>query len=148
GSVRDVDVVGRLGGDAFAVLISDVSSEEEVSRTAQRVLNSSATPGRVDEREIVTWPSIGIAGAPDNAETEEMLLKYADSAMYRAKDHGRNNYQFFSEELHDRAVRRMQVESELGQAIERQEFILHYQPQYSVSGDRRAVAVEALIRWQ
>ena len=148
GSVRDVEVVGRLGGDEFGVLISDVTSDEEVSRVAQRILNSFATPIKVEDRDIFTSPSIGVAFAPDNAETEEMLLKYADSAMYRAKDHGRNNYQFFSEELHHRAVRRMQVESELGRAIERQEFILHYQPQYALAGDGLAVAVEALIRWQ
>ncbi len=148
GSVRELDVVGRLGGDEFAILIGDVSSDEEVLRMAQRVLNSFATPVRLEEREIFTTPSIGIAFAPDNAETEEMLLKYADSAMYRAKDQGRNNYQFFSEELHHKAVRRVQVESELSRAVEHQEFILHYQPQYTLEGRRQVVGVEALIRWQ
>lgn len=147
-SVRDLDVVARLGGDEFGVLMSDVSSDEEVSRVAQRLVNSFATPMTIDGRAIFTTPSIGVAFAPDNADSAELLMKYADSAMYRAKDQGRNNYQFFSEELHARALRRMQLEADLGRAVERQEFILHYQPQYSLAADREVLGVEALIRWQ
>ncbi len=147
-SVTEFEVVGRLGGDEFAVLVSNVSSDDDVSRLAQRILNSFATPMRIDQREVFATPSIGIAFAPDNGRDEETLLQRADSAMYRAKDRGRNNYQFFSSELHERAVRRMQVEAELGSAVENQEFILHYQPKYKLGTPCTIVGVEALIRWQ
>ena len=147
-SVTEFEVVGRLGGDEFAVLVSNVASDDDVSRLAQRILNSFATPMRIDQREVFATPSIGIAFAPDNGRDEETLLQRADSAMYRAKDRGRNNYQFFSSELHERAVRRMQVEAELGSAVENQEFILHYQPKYKLGAPSTIVGVEALIRWQ
>ncbi len=147
GSVREFDPVARLGGDEFAVVLSDVASDTQVSRIAQRIVNSFATPVEVCEQAVLTSASIGIAFSPENATTEEELLKHADSAMYRAKDHGRNNYQFFSVELHERAVKRVQLESELGHAIENQEFVVHYQPQVRLP-DKKVVAVEALIRWQ
>lgn len=148
GSVTEFDVVARLGGDEFGVLLSNVASDGDVTRLAQRILNSFATPMRIDGRDVFATPSIGVAFAPDNGADEETLLKHADSAMYRAKERGRNNYQFFSSELHERAVRRMQVEAELASAVENQEFILHYQPKFSLGKARTIVGVEALIRWQ
>ncbi|MEN9580632.1 MAG: hypothetical protein RJA70_3641, partial [Pseudomonadota bacterium] len=147
GSVRETDTVARLGGDEFAIVLEDLVSSREATLLAQRVLNSFATPFRLDAGEVATTTSIGIALYPHNGSGVEELLKSADSAMYRAKETGRDNYQFFSEELHARAVRQIELESALRVATDTERFFVHYQPQIDLK-TRRVVAMEALLRWR
>jgi diguanylate cyclase (GGDEF)-like protein len=147
GSVRETDTVARLGGDEFAVVLEELVRAEEATLLAQRVLNSFATPFRLSCGEVGTSTSIGIALFPHNGTGVEELLKCADSAMYRAKSTGRDNYQFFSEELHAQAVRQVQLESELRVAIDDEQFVVHFQPQVTLDNGR-VVGVEALVRWR
>jgi diguanylate cyclase (GGDEF)-like protein len=147
GSVRETDTVARLGGDEFAVVLEELVRAEEATLLAQRVLNSFATPFRLSCGEVGTSTSIGIALFPHNGTGVEELLKCADSAMYRAKSTGRDNYQFFSEELHAQAVRQVQLESELRVAIDDEQFLVHFQPQVCLESGR-VIGVEALLRWK
>ncbi len=147
GSVRETDTVARMGGDEFAVVLEELERSEEATLLAQRVLNSFATPFTLSCGEVGTSTSIGIALFPHNGKGVEELLKCADSAMYRAKSTGRDNYQFFSQELHAQAVRQVQLETDLRLAIDQDEFVVHFQPQ--VDMNRASVmGVEALVRWQ
>jgi diguanylate cyclase (GGDEF)-like protein len=147
GSVRDTDTVARLGGDEFAVVLEDLERQDGATLLAQRILNSFATPFRFEDTEVVTSTSIGIAMFPHNGTDVETLLKCADSAMYRAKATGCNNYQFFSEELHAQALRRVRFENDVRQAVASQDFKVHFQPQVRLH-DNHVVSVEALLRWQ
>ncbi len=147
GSVRDTDTVARMGGDEFAVVVEELERAEEATLLAQRVLNSFATPFRLSSGEVETSTSIGIGVFPHNGVAVEALLKCADSAMYRAKATGRNNYQFFSEALHAQSVRQIQLENELRIAVADEAFVLHFQPQVSLR-DFSLVGVEALLRWR
>ncbi len=147
GSVRTTDTVARLGGDEFAIVLEDLDRNEEATLLAGRVLNSFATPFRLNGGEVVTTTSIGIAMFPHNGEHADDLLKCADSAMYRAKQTGRDNYQFFSKELHAQAVKQIELESCLRDAVENEDFIVHYQPQLDAR-TLRPVAMEALVRWR
>lgn len=147
GSVRETDTVARMGGDEFAVVLEELDRAEEATLLAQRVLNSFATPFKLNCGEVGTSTSIGIALFPHNGKGVEELLKCADSAMYRAKSTGRDNYQFFSEELHAQAVRQVQLESELRIAIDEEEFVVHFQPQLHLQTSR-IMGVEALVRWR
>jgi diguanylate cyclase (GGDEF)-like protein len=147
GCVRETDTVGRLGGDEFAIVLDELSRIDVATALAQRVLNSFATPFTLSDHEVVTTASIGIALYPENGEDPDILLKHADAAMYRAKEAGRNNYQYFGEELHRRAIQRLCMESELRNALDNEEFVVYYQPKVNV-GDNRITGAEALIRWQ
>jgi len=140
-------VVARLGGDEFTLWVSDIHRVEDVIKVAQRVLRAFSTPFRLREEEIFITPSIGIAIYPDDGEDVESLLKNADAAMYYAKERGRNNYQFYSEKMNAAASRMLELENSLHRAIERQELLLHYQPQFDLASGRVA-GVEALLRWR
>ena len=119
----------------------------DVARAAQKVLDAVAHPYSIDGHELVTTPSIGISVYPNDGRDVETLLKNADAAMYHAKESGRNNYQFFTQDMNTRALERLSLERSLRRAIDRDELRLHYQPQYDVR-TRRIVGVEALIRWE
>lgn len=146
GSVRETDTVARMGGDEFAIVLEELDRAEEATLLAQRVLNSFATPFKLNCGDVGTSTSVGIALFPHNGKGVEELLKCADSAMYRAKSMGRDNYQFFSEELHAQAVRQVQLETELRIAIDEEEFVVHFQPQLHL-GSGSVIGVEALVRW-
>jgi diguanylate cyclase (GGDEF)-like protein len=147
GSVRETDTVARLGGDEFAVVLEELEGSEEVTLLAQRILNSFATPFRLEQGEVATTTSIGIALHPHNGDSAELLLKRADTAMYRAKSEGRDNYRFYSDELHARAVRQTELETALREAINNEEFELTYQPQVRTHS-HEVIAVEVLLRWR
>jgi diguanylate cyclase (GGDEF)-like protein len=158
-SVRPADVVARvdsseeeielarLGGDEFTVLVPHLRNAEEVLGVAHRIHEEMRRPFRLEGRDVVLTTSIGISVFPDDGQDGATLLKHADTAMYHAKDQGRDNCQFYSASLTQQALHRLDLENNLRRALQRDEFFLVYQPQFDlVTG--RVESVEALIRWQ
>jgi diguanylate cyclase (GGDEF)-like protein len=138
--------VARLGGDEFTVVLSNIDRPESAGMVAERLLQSLRAPMLIEGHELVVTPSIGIALAPDHADSVSELLKLADTAMYHAKSAGRNGYAYYSPEMSGSGVGRLKLEAELRRALERRELILHYQPQVRVvTGE--IVGAEALVRW-
>lgn len=145
--VRESDTVVRLGGDEFVLLLTGLTQIEDISDSMQRVLSAVAEPCAIEGRDFVVSCSIGISIYPDDGRDTTTLLRYADSAMYKSKQSGRNNYQFYTDELNQRLMERLDMEYRLRQALEDEEFLLHYQPKLDfASGD--ICGAEALIRWQ
>jgi len=145
--VRNVDTVARLGGDEFTLLVEDVEDSDHLRLVAQKVLSILAEPINLFDHELFVTTSIGIAVCPNDGDDALSLLKHADTAMYKAKESGRNTYHFYSAEMSSRAVARLTLEASLRHAIDRGEFVLHYQPQLDVRSES-IVGVEALIRWE
>lgn len=146
GVVRESDMVARLGGDEFVIVLPDLESPDDASHVALKIISSLLNPLVIDGNNLHTSPSIGISIYPEDGLNIDTLMKNADTAMYHAKALGRNNYQFFSEELNKGASERLSLEVHLRQALSRQEFLLHYQPQFSADGTQ-VTGVEALLRW-
>jgi diguanylate cyclase (GGDEF)-like protein len=144
--LENPDAIARLGGDEFAVLIEQDNSQEEASVLAQRLLDSLRPNFEINGHSIAIGASIGITVFPENGNDIEQLLQNADSAMYRAKDSGRNRYRYFDEEMHIKAVQWMEIEREIRGALGRDEFELHYQPQVDCTTNE-IVCFEALLRW-
>ena len=145
--VRTSDTVSRQGGDEFVILLSEVAHTQDAAATAAKILRALSPPHRIDQHNLHSTASIGIVIYPDDGTDSETLLKHADFAMYHAKDTGRNNYQFFKPDMNVRALERQSLESDLRRAIERDEFVLHYQPRMNLKTGA-VVCVEALIRWR
>jgi diguanylate cyclase (GGDEF)-like protein len=145
--VRHSDTASRQGGDEFVVLLSNIKQAENAAIIAQKILAALTVPYVIDERELHVSASIGVATYPGDGQDAETLLKSADSAMYHAKESGRNNYKFFVQDMNVRAVQRQSIEASLHRALERQEFVLHYQPKIDLHSNM-IIGVEALIRWQ
>ncbi|HIE55365.1 MAG TPA: diguanylate cyclase, partial [Chromatiaceae bacterium] len=146
-TVRDGDTIARFGGDEFAILLDDIDSDNHISSVAQKILDTLTKPFRINNQELYITASIGICIYPDDGEDSEMLLRNADVAMYRAKDLGKNNYQFYSDDMSARIFERLTLENNLRHALERNEFVIHYQPQVDARNEH-ITGVEALIRWQ
>jgi len=145
--VRASDTVSRLGGDEFVILLSEVAHEQDAAHCADKILQAFRMPYLLDDHELHVTASIGIVVHPGDGTAVETLLQNADSAMYEAKKHGRNNYQFYRADLNSTASELQALENGLRHAVERQELTLHYQPIVSLSTGA-VVGVEALIRWQ
>ncbi len=146
-SLRANDNLARLGGDEFIVLLSDINQIDNIARIAQNTIDSLTKPFSIEGNDIVVTASIGISVYPEDGENSQVLLTNADTAMYLAKERGKNNYQFYTQEMTERSLERMTIERGLRQALAHHELRLHYQPQIdSITG--RAVSVEALVRWQ
>ncbi len=144
-ALRPGDTVARFGGDEFAVLAEDVGNERGATRIAERFAEALARPFILREREHFVSASIGIS-IGGGSEAPESLIRDADSALYRAKEHGRGGYEIFDEVMRSRVIEHMQVENDLRRAIQREELELHYQPVVKL-GDGSIVAMEALLRW-
>ncbi len=145
--LRPGDRVARLGGDEFTVLLDDIGDVASATRVADRIQAELAAPFVLGGREVFTSASIGIALSATGYQEPEAVLRDADLAMYRAKARGRSRYEVFDLAMHASAVERLELETDLRRALERQEFRLHYQPVLAV-GDQRIVGFEALVRWE
>lgn len=139
--------LSRLGGDEFTVLLTHLASAQSAAKVAQRILESLNAPYQIDDRSVVVTASIGIALLGQDGDDVDTVIRNADAAVHAAQDKGRNTYQFYSQSMNVALAERLSLETDLRQALARNEFLLHYQPQVDI---RRweIVGVEALIRWQ
>jgi diguanylate cyclase (GGDEF)-like protein/PAS domain S-box-containing protein len=145
--VREGDTVARLGGDEFVLLVTEQERDDSVYRIVQRVMAAISQPFVIDQREFKVTCSVGIAAFPRDGEDADTLLRNADTAMYRAKDLGRNTFQLYSSEMNANFGERLTLETDLWKALERDEFVLHYQPKVDLKTGR-IIGMEALLRWQ
>jgi diguanylate cyclase len=145
--VRSSDTVSRQGGDEFVILLPSVERAEDAALSAQKILTVAGMPHRLEEHDLQITLSIGISIYPDDGTDAETLVRNADIAMLNAKESGRNNYQFFKPAMNQHALERQSIEGSLRHALDRGEFVLHYQPKMDLSAETLTGA-EALIRWQ
>lgn len=144
--IESPHTVARLGGDEFVVLLSQINRAEDAARVAERIANSISKPYDIGEQRVSVTTTIGISVFPADGVTSDVLMKNADIAMYHAKESGRNGYQFYSRQIHEQALARFSMESELKNAIENEQLTLVYQPKVNID-DGSVSGVEALIRW-
>ncbi len=147
GSLRESDTVGRLGGGELVGLIEELAQPAHIMAVARKILAALAKPIVLQTQEVHVTASIGISTYPADSEDLQGLMKCADIAMYRAKEQGKNNYQFYSPQMNVHTLERLAMESDLRQALQGQEFLLHFQPKVDI-GSGRIAGVEALIHWQ
>jgi len=145
--VRNSDTAARLSGDEFVLILFDQTDDTVIHNTMQRILNEVSLPCRLEDRDFYVSCSIGYSIFPEDGETDEVLLKNADAAMYHAKEAGRNNFQAYTPDMEVKATERLELGGDLRLALENNEFYLCYQPRVSLA-DGRIIGVEALIRWQ
>jgi len=145
--IRSGDTACRFGGDEFGAIVSELSKPGDAGLVAQKVLDSLSLPFHVDGQETYVTASIGITLFPDDGDNPEALIMNADTAMYRAKEQGRNTYQFFTREMNERARHRVRTEAALRGGVERSEFLLHYQPKIDMKSNA-ICGFEALLRWR
>jgi diguanylate cyclase (GGDEF)-like protein len=146
GCVRDSDTISRLGGDEFLLVLPALHSGDDTVSVLVKLLEHLREPVHVEGHELSTSVSIGVAIYPDDGPNFDALLKKSDMAMYRAKDAGRNTYRYFDEQMNVEAVEHLALRNDLRHALERAEFVLHYQPQIDLATGR-VVGAEALVRW-
>lgn len=144
--LRPGDTVARFGGDEFVILLDDIATYDDITHIAEKVLQALRPPISIDRMELHVTATVGISVCPNDGEDAQTLLKNADSAMYRAKEAGRDTYHYYSDDMSTRAFERLTLENSLRRALERDEFELYYQPQIDVVAGR-VVGVEALLRW-
>jgi diguanylate cyclase (GGDEF)-like protein/PAS domain S-box-containing protein len=145
--LRHSDTVSRQGGDEFVILLTLIEAPDEAARGAQKILHALSAPHLVEEQMLHISGSVGISIFPNDGETPELLIQAADTAMYHAKESGRDNFQFFTRKMNQKAVERQSLESNLRLALERKEFVLYYQPRVKINTGE-IIGCEALIRWQ
>jgi diguanylate cyclase (GGDEF)-like protein len=144
--LREGDTVGRVGGDEFVLILNDQSNEEIIYRAMQRITAKVSEPITIEGKELYVSCSAGISIYPQDGRDVDTLLKNADAAMYRAKDHGRSNFQFYTSEMNERVNERLALEHALRRALERHELALHYQQKVDLNTGA-IVGAEALVRW-
>ena len=146
GCLRDTDTLSRQGGDEFLIVLSGAADLGAISSVAEKILAQLLEPFSIEGNELSTSLSIGVAVYPDDGKDYETLLKKADTAMYQAKEAGRNTYRFYTEQMNVDVVENLQIRNNLRKGLERAEFVLHYQPQIDLSSNV-VIGAEALIRW-
>jgi diguanylate cyclase (GGDEF)-like protein/PAS domain S-box-containing protein len=144
--VREVDTVSRLGGDEFTVILGEIHSSENAACVANKILTTLNAPFMLSEREVFVSVSIGITVFPVDGDSVNLLIKNADTAMYHAKESGRNNYQYFSDTMNKNMLDELEMETNLRQAFKNEEFSLNYQPQFALK-TRKLIGAEVLVRW-
>ena len=145
--LRKTDTVARLGGDEFTIIVEDLEEPEWVASVAINILKTLDAPAEINGKEVHIGGSIGIAMYPQDGENFGALLKNADTAMYRAKDMGRQTFQFYASEMSQKAMQRLELENQIRRALKEEEFIVYYQPKIDLSNNE-CIGVEALVRWQ
>ena len=145
--VRSIDFIARLGGDEFVIILDDIQTSKTTSHIAEKILSALSAPVDLNNQEVFISSSIGITLYPDDALNVNDLLKHADIAMYKAKDKGRNNFQFYTPELNANFIQTMTLKNDLRGAIDRHELFLYYQPKINIL-DNKIVGAEALLRWR
>ena len=146
-TIRDEDTVARLGGDEFTIILEDISDIQNASLIAEKILNVLSQSMNVDDNVLYVSSSIGISIYPDDGISALDLLKFADSAMYKAKDEGRNNFQYYDSNMTELAVERVVMEANLREALREEQFVVYYQPQVDAITDK-LIGIEALVRWE
>jgi len=146
-TLRENDTLARLGGDEFTIILKNIKSSENAAYVAEKIIQIMKEPILCDSHTLYVTSSVGICIYPDHSTEPANLIKYSDSAMYKAKDQGRNNYQFYSADMTENAFERVVMESSLRAAIAQEQFTVHYQPQFDTKSDT-IVGMEALIRWE
>ncbi|CAD6878428.1 Nitrate/nitrite sensor protein (EC 2.7.3.-) [Methylomonas albis] len=144
--VREIDTVSRLGGDEFVVVLTDMPNTPAIAHVAQKILDHLSEEFEIDEQRLTSTASIGVALYPHDGDDFETLLKLADTAMYHAKDCGRNTYRFYTDKMNVDALERLRMRNSLAAALTNQEFVLYYQPQFDLISSE-LIGFEALIRW-
>ena len=144
--MRKGDTLARIGGDEFVIVLEALRAAEDAGAVAQKIIAVLSEPYTIDGNSLTTSASVGISVFPGDAADGSTLVRNADMAMYFAKEHGRRNYQFYSEEMNARAVEKLTMESTLRQALDREEFELYYHPKFHLA-DGKLAGVEALVRW-
>ncbi len=145
--LREDDTVARMGGDEFIIVLGDVKHEDAPAHVASKIIEALREPVVIDGRELVITTSIGISVYPEDGADATVLIKNADTAMYRAKDEGRNSFQMYQTAMNARSLEHLALEAALHHALEREELVLHYQPVVDIASGK-VVAAEALLRWQ
>jgi diguanylate cyclase (GGDEF)-like protein len=145
--MRNSDTVARLGGDEFVVILEQLQDLKEVVVVARKILHQVSTPMTIKNQELSVSASIGISVYPGDSEDVEGLMRCADMAMYRAKEYGRDSYQFYTPDLNIRAIELLVLERDLRKALAQDQLLVHYQPQFDLT-DQRLIGMEALVRWQ
>lgn len=145
-TLRSNDTLSRLGGDEFTIITEELHTVEDTSYLAEKILESLSDPIIIQDDALYVSSSIGISLYPDDGDTSQVLLKYADSAMYKAKEDGRNTFRFYSSDMTESAYEKVAMEASLRAAIKNQEFVVYYQPQVDVVSET-IVGMEALVRW-
>jgi diguanylate cyclase (GGDEF)-like protein/PAS domain S-box-containing protein len=145
--VREEDIVARLGGDEFTILLANITSADDAGLVARKILRSLLDPVTLSTQEVTVSCSIGITVAPEDSMNASVLMRNADLAMYRAKDQGRNNFQYFTDDMNIESLARMSLENELRVAVSNEDFVVHFQPQIDMSRGR-ICGYEALVRWR
>ncbi len=145
--IRDSDTLARLGGDEFVVVLNGIIGAQDAAKVARKIIDRLSKPVVIEGHEVFVTTSIGISLFPNDGMDKNALITNADLAMYRAKEEGRNHFQFYTYGMNASTVEQLSLENDLRRAIERDELLLHYQPQIRLP-DRRVIGVEALVRWQ
>lgn len=145
--VRETDTIARLGGDEFTIILDSIQQSENAGMIAEKILQALAEPILISEHQVFISSSIGIALYPNDATNHEDLIKYADTAMYKAKEKGRNNYQYFTGSINAEVAKTMALKNDLRKAIKQNQLSLHYQPKVNTNNNT-IIGAEALLRWQ